>query len=312
MSGEATDEDQQRWQQWRAAHADHDRAWQHLEAVTGRLRQMEPKAAYKVLSPYTSPPAGTGAPGLAGRRKVLRLVMWSGVASATGLLASRTQTWQQTAADHRTGTGEQRSLMLDDGSQITLNTGSAINVRFDDTRRLVRLVGGEVLIVTGHAARGSSAETRPFIVETTQGAIRALGTRFAIRHLGGHAHVAVLENAVEIMPRDAPDQARVLQAGEHASFTRNTLDTLPGMDDQSEVWWRGQMVADNMRLADFLGNLSRYRPGLLRCDPAAADLRISGVFPLHDTDRILATLPSVLPVQVRLRTRYWVTIEAAR
>jgi transmembrane sensor len=42
-----------------------------------------------------------------------------------------------------------------------------------------------------------------------------------------------------------------------------------------------------------------------------ASLRFSGVFPLGDTDRILAMLPSVLPVQVRLRTRYWTTVEPA-
>jgi transmembrane sensor len=39
-----------------------------------------------------------------------------------------------------------------------------------------------------------------------------------------------------------------------------------------------------------------------------AGLRISGAFQLQDTDAVLAALPSTLPVQVRYRSAYWVTI----
>jgi transmembrane sensor len=50
---------------------------------------------------------------------------------------------------------------------------------------------------------------------------------------------------------------------------------------------------------------------VLRIDPQIASLRLSGVFPLADTDRILATLPSVLPVRVQWSTRFWVTVTPA-
>ena len=53
----------------------------------------------------------------------------------------------------------------------------------------------------------------------------------------------------------------------------------------------------------------RYRPGLIVCHPAIADLRLSGVFPVADTDKVLAALANSLPVQVRTRTRFWVTVE---
>jgi transmembrane sensor len=66
-----------------------------------------------------------------------------------------------------------------------------------------------------------------------------------------------------------------------------------------------------VRLDDFLADIGRYRQGLLRCEPAVAGLRISGVFPLADTERILDMLASSLPVRVRSRSRYWVTLEAA-
>ena len=300
MSGEATDEDRQRWQQWRKAQPDNELAWQHIEAVTGRFRSLPTQAAYQSLSPLAHPPLSAPK-----RRKTLTTLLWFGAVGVTGTLATRSQTWQQTVADYRTATGEQRSLTLDDGTRITLNTASAINVRFDNKRRLVRLVSGEMVIVTGHA----SGEQRPFIIETAEGTVRAMGTEFTVRQRNGSTTVSVLESKVEITPAQA--SSYLLNAGEGITFTRDGLGQLVSVDQQSAAWIRQQIIADNVRLADFVAELGRYRVGVMRCDPVVADLRFSGVFPLGDTDRILAMLPNTLPIQVRLRTRYWVTLEAA-
>ncbi|SAI71742.1 transmembrane sensor [Bordetella ansorpii] len=303
MSGEATEADHERWRQWRAADAEHERAWRHIEAVmAGRLGALQRHAAYQALSPYAGP-----AP--RGRRQALRLLLWGGAAGGTAMLASRTQTWRSLSADYRTGTGEQRALALADGTRILLNTGSAIDVRFDGQTRLVRLIGGEVLITTGHPMADGAPDPRPFIVQTGEGRVRALGTRFTVRQDDGRTVVAVIESAVEVTPDAAPGQTRRLHAGERAAFTRHAVDTPLAMAERDLAWTRRQIVAEDVRLADFLAELGRYRPGLLRCDPAVADLRLSGVFPLEDTGRVLAMLPKVLPVQVRQRTRYWVTIE---
>ncbi|MBR8657942.1 iron dicitrate transport regulator FecR, partial [Achromobacter sp. Marseille-Q0513] len=83
------------------------------------------------------------------------------------------------------------------------------------------------------------------------------------------------------------------------------------VSEDAASWSRGVLVADAWRLDDFLAELGRYRPGLLRCDPAVADLRVSGVFPLRDTDRALHNLERGLPVTVVYRTRYWVTLRPA-
>ncbi|WP_454691429.1 FecR domain-containing protein [Achromobacter aloeverae] len=303
MSGEATDNDRHRWQQWRAADPEHELAWQHIEAVTRRLSAMQPRAAYQTLSPYTGAAAH-------GRRKAMRLLLWGGASGVSALLASRTQTWRQAAADYRTGVGQQRAVALSDGTRILLNTDSAIDVQFDGQRRLVRLVAGEAMIVTGHAPVDGRPDTRPFIVQTGEGRIRALGTRFLVRQDDGYSAVAVVESAVEITPEAVSAQPLVLRAGERTTFTRDAVDGASALADRDLAWTRGQIVAEDQRLSDFLADLGRYRPGFLRCDPAAASLRVSGVFPLEDTDRILDMLTKVLPVRVHRRTRYWVTVEA--
>lgn len=63
-----------------------------------------------------------------------------------------------------------------------------------------------------------------------------------------------------------------------------------------------------MPLGQFLDELGRHRRGVLRCDPAVAELPLTGVFPLADTDRVLAALQQSLPVEVYGVTRYWVTV----
>ena len=72
------------------------------------------------------------------------------------------------------------------------------------------------------------------------------------------------------------------------------------------------LMADKMRLADFVAELTRYRRGFLRCDPSIADLRISGAFPISDTDRTLNMLVHTYPVLASSHLRgYWVTLSPA-
>ena len=71
------------------------------------------------------------------------------------------------------------------------------------------------------------------------------------------------------------------------------------------------LVASDMRLDRFIDELRRYRPGLITLAPEVAGLRLSGVFPLADTDRILQSLVQVLPVRIHVPVRYWVRIGPA-
>ncbi|MBV6304075.1 FecR domain-containing protein [Candidimonas humi] len=302
MSGEASNEQQRQWRQWRQAHVDHEAAWQHVESVTGRMKSLESAPAYAALSSY----GASDRPSSAARRRASRMLLWGGLATGAGLLASRTNIWQASMADCRSSTGEQRNFTLDDGTRLTLNTDSAVNLRFDANQRNILLVAGEIMIATRHGP--GQPDPRPLLVETAEGSVRSLGTRFTVRQRTGRTSVAVLESAVEIRPLAGFGSARLLHAGEQTQFSRDAVEAPHLVDENADAWARGQLVADEQRLGDFLAELGRYRPGLLRVDPRIAGLRLSGVFPLADTDRILDTLPSVLPVRLQWRTRYWVTV----
>lgn len=278
-------------EQWRAQHQDHERAWQLAQRFSAQVQRI---------------PARVGMPALdrgLSRRDSLKVLTLLIMAAPVGLAAYRTLPWQTWSADIRTAIGEQREVQLADGTRIQLNTDSAISVTFSDNQRRVQLRAGEVLISTG-----KDPAARPFFLDTAQGSVRPIGTRFIVRQQDQWSQVAVLEGAVEISPRLAPASSLVLNANQQASFDERAVLGSRPLESRASDWTQGVIRAEKMRLGDFVAELGRYRAGLLRCDPALADLLISGAFQLRNTDQALAALTQVLPVQILYRTRYWVTV----
>ncbi|HVK98399.1 MAG TPA: FecR domain-containing protein, partial [Dongiaceae bacterium] len=224
--------------------------------------------------------------------------------------------------DLHTAIGEHREVVLPDGSQLHLNTATRVDVNFNAEQRLIRLLSGEILVTTAPDPAGrsfengsfksDSFESRPFIVQTDAGRIRALGTRFSVQTLDrNQIRVSVYEHAVAIQPQQSQTETR-LEQGQSGEFDTSRLQSISTQLQEAPAWTRGQIISDDQRLEDFLTELNRYRPGLLRCDPAVADLRISGVFQLKDTDQVLAAVTNTLPVRVQQRTRYWITLIPAQ
>ena len=303
MSGDATPVEKTAWQQWRQAHPDHERAWKHIESVSGGLRELDGPASRQAL--LQSPISRS-----ISRRGSLRLLAWVSAIGITGWFGARSEHAPEMAraalADLSTGVGERRELALADGTRLHLNSGSAVNIRFTDKQRMLQLVRGEVFIAT---ARETGMPYRPFLVETAHGHAQALGTRYSVRQAEDSTLVAVEEGAVRLMPRHG-DANLVLQAGQGGGMTAQSIVPAHAVSPDIWAWRQGLLLADAMLLCDFLHELSRYRHGWLGCDDAVAGLRISGVFPLDDAQAVLLSLPESLPVDIRLRTRYWVQVEA--
>ncbi|MGQ3124800.1 FecR domain-containing protein [Variovorax sp.] len=291
----ATDADRRACERWRQSHPDHARAWARAELLMNKLGGL-PSA---LAMPSLARPARDG-----GRRTAIGRLAAMLAAVPAGWLGWQLASERGWTAEHRTATGERREVRLADGSRLTLNTASAVDVRFDEAQRLVVLHAGEILIAT---AADTAAAHRPFRVATGNGTMEALGTRFSVRKEADATDIAVLEGAVRISPRGAA--SRVLPAGQQARFRADAIGAFASVDEAGTAWTQGMLLADGMRLADFAAELSRYRPGLLQCDVAVGDLRISGAFPIDDTERVLRMLVSTYPVDARTRLRgYWVTL----
>jgi len=280
--------------QWLASDEEHARAWRQL----GLLDQRVSVASGPVRAALLQSREGI-------RRRVRKL--GSGLASIAlvcglALLAGeRYVPIHYWLADQRTATGEQRTLTLADGTRINLNTHSAIDVRFDEQRRLIVLQEGEILVETGHN------DARPFYVQTRDGSLRALGTRFIVKREADATRLSVLQSAVGAQP-EALAQEQIFKAGEQVLMHSKGLGPLLAVPPGTDAWTRGMLVVDNARLADVVAELGRYRSGYLGVDKRVADLRITGSFPLHDTTLALNALLPTLPVQIEQHTPWWVSV----
>ncbi|MFM0738704.1 FecR domain-containing protein [Paraburkholderia xenovorans] len=288
---------------WRAADPEHERAWQRARKVDEKFSVLHPGVGMSALGRERRVDVD--------RRAAFKVLSALLVAGPAGYIAYRMTPWREWTAAERTATGERRTVVLADGTRVDLNTATAFDIAFSARERRLVLYAGEILVETGRDADNASGVYRPFVVQTGQGRIRALGTRFVVRgEPDGATRVAVLHGAVEVTLAASPALRRVIDAGQQTRFTATSIDPVSLADPHIPDWSRGVLFADGMRLGDFAAELGRYRPGVLRCDAAAAALRITGAFQIGNTDNILAALPQTLPVRVIYRTRYWVTIVA--
>ncbi|VVD75508.1 FecR domain-containing protein [Pandoraea fibrosis] len=284
------------WQQWRDAHPDHERAWQRIESVKGKLAPLASPVQAGIAQAALAPPASKQR-----RRavKALAVLLFAG-GGTWGLLHA--SPWERWSADVRTAVGERRMLRLADGSQLVLNTDTAVDIAYGDDARRVRLIAGEVLITT---APDQHVPSRPFLVETSQGTARALGTRYTVRQFDDGTRVSVYQGAVEIRPRANPAQSLILRTGMHARYTADSISDPSDAPAGDATWAEGFIVARSMRLADFVAELARYSNAALSCDATVANLRVSGTFPLDDIGKVLDTLGTTLAVRTESVTRFW-------
>lgn len=283
------------WQDWLGQHPANARAWARVEKVQAQMGRLPAEVALPTL-------AGVRAR----RRAVLKTLALLLTVGASGWVARDSATGQALLADVRTGKGERRRITLADGSQLQVNTDSALDIHYDGQQRLLRLHHGEISVQTA-----SDPRARPFTVLTREGRIRALGTRFCVRSDEGSCQVSVQQHAVEIRPQDQPQLALRLETGQSVRFNSQHIAPVSAVAPGADAWTQGMLTVIEWRLADFVSELRRYRHGVVRCDERVADLRLSGAFPLDDTDTLLENLGAALPVKVRYLTRYWVSIEAA-
>ncbi len=287
LSGERVSPQQEaRWQQWYEQDQDNQWAWQQVENLRNQLGGVPGDVASRALHDTRLT-----------RRHVMKgLLLLLGAGGGWQLWQS--ETGEGLRADYRTAKGAVSRQQLEDGSLLTLNTQSAADVRFDAHQRTVRLWYGEIAITTA-----KDAQQRPFRVLTRQGQLTALGTEFTVRQQDN-----LQQHAVEVLLASAPAQKRIVNAGESLQFSASEFGAVKPLDDESTSWTKGILSFSDKPLGEVIATLSRYRNGVLRCDPAVAGLRLSGTFPLKNTDAILNVIAQTLPVKIQSITRYWINI----
>jgi len=197
---------------------------------------------------------------------------------------------------YATAIGGQKKFALADGSVVTLNTNSQIDVEFRGDCRDVHLVRGEAYFDVVHD------DKRPFIVHANQYVVRDIGTAFAV-HLTdkGLMDVRVTKGRVEIAARanEGQDSSRakslgILSAGQDVLFGQKIerAEVVSEAELSRKLAWRqGQLIYSGQPLAEVLDDISRYSDIQIElADPALRDLPVGGAFSVNQTDAIFAAL----------------------
>ena len=188
-----------------------------------------------------------------------------------------------------TGPGEQRTVALNDGTEVTLNANSRVIVQYDEHARRVALVKGEALFnVVKH-------QPRPFVVMAGDRKVVAVGTSFVVRRetdSGTGFDVTLIEGRVAVealsepdfLPADGAPDVKLLAPGQRIKFARNKQDAVDSPNlDKVTAWQRGQLIFDDISLqeaaAEFNGYGSRR---IVIDDPTVARLRVGGVYRIAD------------------------------
>lgn len=294
----------QQCERWRAAHHEHELAWQRVQSLQQELSSNLRAVPGAQVALHTLENSAQRL----GRRQALKLLSGALLMGSAAWLGKDQIGWQQWSADYATATGERRGFQLPDGTRLRLNTDSAADLDFSAHQRLITLTRGEIMVTCG--ADPATTSERPLQVQSRHGLFEARVARFVVRQDGDCTRLSVTSGSVAVLsPHTAGSGPAVVLAGQSYLITPAHAALAPPLAMDAGAWADGLIVTRNMRLGDFLQEVSRYRRGYLACASDIADLRLSGVFRLEDTDTLLAILPQTLPVQLRYRTRWWVTLE---
>jgi transmembrane sensor len=210
------------------------------------------------------------------------------VALACGLAAAAGGAYwfsRQLAPSYSTGVGEQRSVVLEDGSRVRLNTDSAVRVWYRGDERRVTLRRGEAFFEVAHDA------SRPFRVRAGAAGVVALGTRFDVRRETGSVSVVLLQGSVRV-DRNGGDARTLLPNQKLVVTGQGVSQPRPADAAETSSWTTGRLTFRGAPLRDAVAEVNRYskRKIVLAVPDSVAAEPVSGVFDVGDTDAVVAAL----------------------
>ncbi|MCL1634942.1 FecR domain-containing protein [Luteimonas sp. SX5] len=200
---------------------------------------------------------------------------------------------------YATVAGEQRNLMLEDGSSVVLDTATVLVERYSDGQRRVDLQKGQAQF----QVRGNP--NRPFVVHVQGGTVTAIGTRFQVRVDAARTAVTLLEGKLRVAtePQHGADsRTAALIAGQRLTFNRTgAIGAVQAADlKAAQGWTEGKLFVDNWMLEDLLVEMNRYTDTQLRIgDPSLRTIPISGIFRTGDPETLTLVLQQGWPIRAK-------------
>jgi transmembrane sensor len=291
-------------QLWLQAHPNHKRLWEIATEMWEEAGSIQRPAMTAVLR-------------MKPRRRWVLAATW--VATAATLLVAVVGSFLLLMNQRiSTGAGEQRTVVLDDGTRVTLNTRTQVAVHYSRGLRRVDVENGEVIFEV------AKQPERPFVVTSEQREIRALGTSFVVRDEDEALSVTLIEGTVRVTPAKSKMQSLIaslrdsepedacngmeqrsrncitLVPGERISFLVAREPTIDRPDIQRMTAWKhGKVIFEGVTIEDAIKEMNRYSDLRLSVDTSGLqDVRVSGVFQVGDSLSFARAVAATYGLQV--------------
>lgn len=289
---------------WRNASPAHAEAYARMRDA---WRDLDMLAAITTLDTAAKPrqtrnpalsPAMWGGLGLAAASLIAAVVIGLRMPSAPPetILAQQDATTGAPSL-YRTHVGGLEHISLPDGSVVTLNTASQMEVRFSENERAIRLIDGEAFFDVAHDAE------RPFRVYARDGVAAAVGTAFSVRLHADSVEVIVSEGKVSFAEAEqiaAP--VAFIAAGQTATFNDrlNIIETVaPNEVERRLSWTEGRLVFAGEPLSQVVADISRYTDvNFVFANDEVANMPVGGYFDVGEVDRLLDALETSFALEV--------------
>ncbi|PZR36647.1 FecR domain-containing protein [Caulobacter segnis] len=290
---EVENEDLEKFDAW-LQRGDNRAAYHRIEEISelGRTLRDDPDlraAAREALHRPRRVPAPRRTPWL---RIGGGLALTGGLACATALL------WAGPIKTFQTDVGQRDTVRLEDGSAVELNTDTTLRVRFSRGARRLELVKGQAFFDVAHDT------ARPFLVKAGQMEVRAVGTRFDVRHDGPGATVALAQGRVKVRQQDAGKTDWTLSPGQALALAPGATGAQPKAIDLAVQtgWLKNEIIFHDVALADAVKEMNRYERAKITLAPGVpAQSRVNGVFTPGEEEEFVAAVATSFGLQSRRR-----------
>lgn len=195
---------------------------------------------------------------------------------------------------------------LEDGSKLTLNANTEVEVTYYRNKRLVKLNRGEAIF---EVVKDSN---RPFIVESQMVKVTVLGTRFVVNQLNGRAFVSVDHGRVRVeaaegkgnIQENAQFETVILTNGQVAEVKAGSKPMrIQRTAADAFAFAEGRLIFDGASLSEIAESLSRYRKiPVIAVNKLAHQVekepRITAVLNITEIESFLQSLPRIAAVKV--------------
>lgn len=292
-SDQRTRADEAAFDAWRAdpanaaAFDEHAELWDGMAALSA-----DAEARALLLGPTAGPQRFA-----VNRRAAMAGVTAAAAAVAGAVVLPRVDDWRGL---YHTRKGQQRQVILSDGSRLMLDTDTRLRVRFSDAERRLVLEKGQAHFKVAKDA------ARPFRVFVGDDEVRAVGTAFDVRKDRHGARVTLEEGIVAVYRAASPrvNGARapvaILKPGQQARLAPAAPVKVATVDlTRVQAWRYGRLVFDSAPLGEAVDDINRYGGRqVVLSDPALADIKVSGVFHTTDPDAFVEAITAAFPVKL--------------